>query len=454
MSGGTIGENELKSTKETSKGKEKKTVLVIVYYFPPMGSSGVQRPLKLIKYIKEFGWEPIVLAPEPGLYTFFDESLEAEIEAIAPVIYRVKANTPFDKVPGKKSGIGMMPERVQDFLRYLSSFIYIPDNKKGWISPALEKALEIIQKHNIDLVYSTAPPYSNHLIANEIKTKTSIPVVLDFRDDWTGSHLIRFPTRWHYRKSLALEKTCLSNADLVTAINGQMLQDLKGRNPESKGRFEVLPQGYDPEEVSVSGQTYDSGTVSLLYNGLFYGENQPYVFFEAVCLMLERKPEWKSTLRLVFQGGLQEAHHLAAEKSGVFGLIDDCGYLSHKEALDGLKNAGVLWFTVGHKKSAGQVTTSKVYEYIGTGKPVFGLVPSGGEAANLLREYGAGYAASPDDAVAASHVLERLIGDFIEGKTPAANIDLIRRHDRRRIAGEAAKLFDDVIRSDNHQKKR
>jgi len=197
-----------------------KSVLFIVYYFPPMGASGVQRPVKFIKYLPEFGWKPIVLTPQPGAYHTFDQSLVEEVSGEHIQIERVEGKTPFHVAGGNPKEI-KIPEKLASILRSISQFFWIPDNKTGWIKPALEKARQIINSTDvdIDLIYSTAPPYSNHLIAAQLKKEFGLPVVMDLRDEWLLSPLISYPTRFHRSKMARIEKKTLATADLVTVIN-------------------------------------------------------------------------------------------------------------------------------------------------------------------------------------------------------------------------------------------
>ena len=172
----------------------------------------MQRPLKFVKYLRQYGWNPIVLAPEPGMYHTFDESLERELDEMDIEVHRVKGGTPFHKLGGKSKQVSFIPEWLNKPLRIVSSFFWLPDNKIGWIKPAFAKAHELIAKHSIDAIFSTAAPYSNHIIAAQLKQNTGLPVVMDMRDDWLESHLITYPTGYHKKKMAHIEQATLSKA--------------------------------------------------------------------------------------------------------------------------------------------------------------------------------------------------------------------------------------------------
>lgn len=145
-----------------------------------MGGSGVQRQLKFVKYLREFGWNPIVLCPESGMYPYFDDSLQAKLESISPEVIRVSPKTPFHlgsrTLSAKKTSV---PDSLSKTARRLLRLFMYPDNKKGWIQPAIEKGLEIIQEREIDLIFSTAPPFSNHMAGAKLSQESGIPWIMD-----------------------------------------------------------------------------------------------------------------------------------------------------------------------------------------------------------------------------------------------------------------------------------
>lgn len=413
-----------------------------------MGSSGVQRPLKFVKYLQRFGWKPVVLAPDPGFYTHYDDSLLEELEAIEPKVevHRVKGNTPFDKAAGRKA-VGNIPDWLAAPARFASSFVYLPDNKKGWIRPAVDKAVELHELFQFNAVFATAPPYSNLMIAAELKTRLKLPVLMDFRDDWFGSHLISYPTPFHKAKMKKMEQQCLLHADVVTAINGFMLESLRSRNERKGLRFEVLEQGFDPEDISVSDSKkheIKDDIIRVLYNGLFYGENQPDTFLKGVRLLLDEQPDLENRVKLVFQGGLQADHLALIKKLGLEELIENRGYITHKEALRGLASADLVWFVVGHKKNAAQVTTGKLFEYIGSRKIILGLVPGNGEAARLLKTLKAGFIADPQDSLSVKKVLSQILANILDINKIAATDEARNMYNRIYLTQKLSALLDDI----------
>ena len=418
-----------------------KRVLLVAYYFPPMGSSGVQRPLKFAKYLAEHGWEPIVLTPEPGAYHTFDPSLLEELKDRRVTIKRVSANTPFHVAGSAPLKVDFIPEPFAKMLRWLSRLFWLPDNKTGWIQPAYEKALQIYQETPYDAIFSTAAPYSNLILARRLKKSLQLPTIMDLRDEWLDSHLITYPTPWHKRKMARIEQETLSSADLVTVINKAVGSSIEARIPSVSTH--LLRQGFDPEDFQQEPDRRDPDICIILYSGIFYGQRNPLSFFKAVADLLDRRPELRNSIRLTFQGGLEDRYLNRAEELGIRELVKDLGYLAHQEAVQNLLTADLMWLVVGHRRHADRVTVGKLFEYFGAGKPILGLMPQGA-GRELLKLYGAGYLANPEDTHQISIQLEQFLDQWQSGNLPKPDPVFIQKYDRKAIAGELAQLLNQL----------
>ncbi len=418
-----------------------KNVLFIVYYFPPMGGSGVQRPLKFAKYLREYDWNPIVLCPEPGAYHTFDESLLEEVEALNLDVHRVEANTPFHTA-GQSPKEVKVPGTIAKVLRWFSSFFFIPDNKKSWIEPGLEKALKLVKEKKIDTIFASGPPHSNLILAQKLKAKTKIPVVMDLRDDWVESHLIKYPTAWHKMKMEQLEIDTLTKADTLLTINEQIAESIRARVLKE---VEIIGHGYDPEDFE-SADEMASGSpqkLKFLYSGTFYPESTPDSFLKAVHRLLAQNPELKDKIELQFQGGLNSKHWKVIHDLDLTPMVLDFGYVNHDLAVKNLMNADVLWLNIGQKKNPEIISLGKTSEYFATRKPILGLVPEG-SAKKMLQEYGKAFIADPYNITEITEQLSTIVKCNEEGSWPDHSEEVVESYNRKLLTGKLADILNEI----------
>ncbi len=414
-------------------------VLIIAYYFPPLGGSGVQRPVKLARYLKEFGWEPVVLTPEPGAYYHFDSSLLEEVEAHNIEVVRVKARTLFHAGGVRQLRVKPSPWKSR-LLSFITSWFFLPDNKKGWIDPGYRRALELHHHKPFDVVFSTAPPYSNLMLAAQFRETTGVPVVMDFRDEWLYSHWISYPTRLHFKKMERIEQQTLHHADAITAVNHTYKERIGQRTDPEYG-IHVIPNGYDPAYFEQNRAVVpDPEYFTLLHSGRFYNSIRPDELLEAVSLFRNQHPGLAGFLRLEFQGGLEDSHLERIHQLGVSDITTDHGYLPHAEAVKNLNRADCLFLTLPADRNMGDVTPGKLFEYIGSLKPVLAVVPEG-VTQDLLTEYGAAVILSPGRVTALAEAIRNLVEQWKQGKLPKGDANYTARFSRKETAGALSEVM-------------
>lgn len=421
-----------------------KNVLFIVYYFPPMGASGVQRPLKFIKYLREYGWNPIIITPHPGMYHTFDHSLIEEVESLGIEVHRIDAKTPFHVIGKQAKEVNKIPDWLAETARRILSLLYIPDNKKAWIKPAVEKAKKLINEKKIEAIYSTSPPPSNHIIAARLKDTFGIPVVMDFRDDWLEYQSIIYPTPIHKKINARYEKKTVEKADVVVTNNNVTLESLRSRTDNGKVEYQVISHGYDPEDFSDIDTGYKPGnTLKILYSGIFYQERQPDILLKAIKNIIELGILTKDKIELHFQGGLEQRHLSMIEKCGLSECLHNHGYVEHKKAVENLCKADILWFIVDHRNQSKSVTPGKLYEYMATRKPILGLITEG-DSTEVLKEYKAGYYCNPRDVKAVEENLKEIINHWKNNTLPTPDEEFIKKHNRKELTAELADIFNKI----------
>ena len=418
-----------------------------------MGGSGVQRPFKFAKYLREFGWNPIILCPESGAYHTFDNSLAEELDELELVVHRVKGNTPFHKLGGSPKKVNF-PNWLESLLRKVSTFFWLPDNKKAWIDPAFKKAQEIIAETNIDLVFSTAPPYSSLMLAAKIKHKFGIPVVMDMRDDWLHSHLNNYPTSFHFNKMKKLEADTLEVADSLITVNDNILEGIRDRFPKFNSTNSVkITHGFDPQDFKIElKETEIDQKISFLYSGIFYEDSTPKIFLKAMQELMEERVQLKYIIELRFQGKLRSEDKKLIKELGLDDVVKDLGYVNHRKAVDNLLEANILWLNIGQKNQSDKISLGKTAEYFATKKPILGLVPSG-EAKKLLLNYKGSYIADPYSVNEVKKQIVQIIDDVNTENLREPDKLFIQRFDMLTLTKDLSNLFHTSIMNSELQNK-
>ena len=236
-----------------------KKVLIITYYWPPSGGAGVQRWLKFVKYLREFGWEPVVYTPENPEAPAIDMSLEKDIPENLTVI-KTKIWEPYSVYkklvgikPEEKIKAGFLsenkkPSLIENISVKIRGNFFIPDARKFWIKPSIKFLTKYLKDNPVDAIVSTGPPHSMHMIALGLKKKLNIPWLADFRDPWTNIdfyeelNLSASADKKHHQ----MEKSVLENADTVSVISRTMAVDFKRLYNR---HYEVITNGFDEDDI-------------------------------------------------------------------------------------------------------------------------------------------------------------------------------------------------------------
>lgn len=425
----------------------RRRLLVVAYYFPPMGLSGVQRVAKFVKYLPDFGWDPVVLTVDPGGYFAYDESLAAEIKQMDIPVYRTDSWDP-TRLFGRKKTVSMPSKWTRKVFSSLTNFFFVPDNKVGWKRHAVAQGRKLLEEYTFDAIFSSAPPYTAHLIAYELSRQSKLPLVTDFRDDWVGNPYLRIPTPIHRKWHQRLEEKVLRLSDHVTTINRPIKEALIKRNLKrtSYTKCSIVPHGYDPEDFQPNGEAPVArleDRCRFLYSGVFYDVRTPDYFLRGVHELLKRRPAMREKIELVFVGLVPDSSKELAQELGIDDLMVCQGYLDHGKAVDHLQKADVLWMTIGHQPGEEGISTSKLYEYMGSRKPILGLVPEGA-ARQTLERYDASLSVLPEDVSAISRAVEQAVNQWQQDRLPQPDASFVEQFDRKTLTGQLAKLLHDV----------
>ncbi|MDA0874230.1 MAG: glycosyltransferase [Bacteroidetes bacterium] len=412
-----------------------------------MGGSGVQRVAKWCKYLPGADWDVTVLTAEPGAYFAFDDGLLEEVERAGVRILRTRSMGPTASRKGRRT-VAPPSEWKRRLFTWLTGLLFIPDNKRGWKGPALEAASVIFDQKPVDLVLSSAPPYTCFLVGAELARRWGVPHMMDYRDDWLDNPRHRYPTPVHRWLHQSKEREVLQQADLVMAINRQMAERIKRRVPGVEVR--VLPQGFDPEDMHEKGASSRSpdGKLRLLYAGMFYDAQQPDTFLSGVAMAMEQDPSLVSVLDTRFVGLFPEAKKSLIDACGLQEVVTLVGYRSHTDTVQELAQADILWMTIGRQPGEDMISTGKLFEYMGSGKPILALIPEGA-AQEALEGYGAATVIPPDRPDVVAQSIRALVASFRDGTLPSGNPEWTRPFDRQRQVGTLTAWFNECLAKQN-----
>ncbi|MCW8806407.1 MAG: glycosyltransferase, partial [Ignavibacteriaceae bacterium] len=372
-------------------------VLVIAYYFPPMGLSGVQRALKFVKYLKQYNWEPTVITTKNVAYFAHDKSLQKELVETGVRVIRVEGSEP-NSLLSRHGTIKLPSEFVRKSFNRLSQTFIIPDNKLSWAKKALKKSNELLGKEHFDCVFISAPPFSQFDVFTSIKNHQNIPIVLDYRDLWVDNQFSFYFTPLHKNLNKRKEYRALKAADKVIVTNRRIKEKLI--NDYKFLSFDdvfILPHGYDPDDFTKFEQMQKPNDKMLItHAGLFYEYITPKYFLKAFKKLLIENPSVAENIRLSFVGLLGKENQKLIRDLKLEAYISEYGYLDHIETIQKLMMSDVLWFMVGNGKSAETISSGKLYEYFGTRKPVIACVPEGA-LKMAAKEYNASFITEPDN---------------------------------------------------------
>jgi glycosyltransferase involved in cell wall biosynthesis len=415
-------------------------VLVIAYYFPPMGLSGVQRTLKFVKYLPQFGWHPTVLTVAPGGYFAKDESLLEELQSPVIRIERTETAGP-GKLFSKKEVVKLPSERSRKFFSRVSDSFFIPDNKIGWRKRAVAKALKLHKETPFDLVFATAPPFTDFLIGADVKARINKPLVFDYRDPWFDYPFRFYPTPLHKWRHYMLERRALRASSHVVATNRRVKETLIARYPFlSYHDVDIVSQGFDPEDFKLNGDIGRARRkMRITYAGVFWEDRVPDFFLRALHNLFEEKPGLRNKVEACFVGNFREENLKIVEQLGLQDTVNVLGYLPHKECVRRLMASDVLWMIVGDEFGS----PGKTYEYIGAGKPILGCVPEG-FLKSVILEAG-GKVVAPHDISGIQSAIEEFITQFEKKALKGPNPDVIEKYSRVNLTGQLVKIFESLI---------
>ncbi len=422
-------------------------VLVIAYYFPPMGLSGVQRTVKFTKYLKNYNWEPTVITTDNVAYFAHDKSLLKEITEAGIRVVRTKASEPNAVL--HKFGTIKIPEKIRKILNRLSQTIYVPDNKISWANKAFDAASEILAKEKFDVIFVTIPPFSAFRMAANLKKKFKVPLIVDYRDLWYDSYLSFYPTPFHKYLHKKMEYNSLKAADKIVVTNRKIKELII--NAYQFLTFEdlvIIPHGFDEADFLIAKSiTKSDNKLDITYSGIFYEHNTPKYFLKAFSMLKNERPDIAANIRLNFVGHLGKDIKKIIKKLKLEEFIKYYGYLNHNEAVVKVVSSDVLWMMLGNWKHSDTILPGKLFEYIGSRKPFIACVPEGAAKQTAI-SYGAAFITGPENVKEIKNILVQVYELYKKNELPKPNEDFVKLHQRDYLTEILSKQMQFLIKED------
>ncbi len=419
-----------------------RNVLVIAYYFPPLGMSGVQRTAGFVRHLPEYGWQPTVITAKPAGYFAYDESLWTPIQDAGISVIRTPSIDP-TRLYCSYTMVKFPSEQKLLALSLITSWIFVPDNKLGWTIFAIPEGLNQLRQQRFDIILSTAPPYTGHLIGSYLSKKLDIPLVCDFRDDWVGNPRHYYPTILHRKLHLYLENRVLKQSSAVITITQPVLDQLNERHPESIKTQQVIPHGFDRKVITNKKSKISNQHLRFLYTGVFFDAQVPDYFLRGLSSFLSQNPSLRTKISAIFAGLVPDNFIKLLRTLDLEGIVDYVGYKQHKEIQQLQHDADVLWMTLGAKIGNYGISPGKLFEYMGTRKPILALVPEGAARDTLLR-YGATYLAQPNSTGEIIQAFNKIKTDWLSGTFPTPDETFVSMFDRSQLTHSLAQIFNNL----------
>jgi len=449
-----------------------KRVLVITYYWPPSGGSGVQRWVKFAKYLPLEGWQPVIYTPENPEYTAIDHTLEAEIPREAEIIRRpiTEPYNVYRKLMGKGASTDMktltapvIPSEAKEslasasggsvteissgkksFKQRLSLWIrgnlFVPDPRVGWVRPSVRFLKEYLKEHPVDVIVTTGPPHSMHLVGQRLHQALGIPWIPDFRDPWSRMYYLKHlpMTRRTWRRLRAMEQSVLDECSTVLAVTPLVQEEFQA---QTKTPVAMITNGYDGGDFDQAVEP--DGFFNVVHTGLLAADGNPKNLWKVLGIKAWAEPDFKAALRLRLVGKVDREVYDSIEEAGLKDNVVDLGYRDHLAAVREQLAASVLVLPLRNDPEYRPILPGKLFEYLASRRPILGIGQEDGAMACVLADTGAGVTADWDNIGALRAFIDTAWKQHKAGGVPPVQGD-IARFSRRNLTRELAALLERV----------
>ena len=432
--------------------KPLRKVLIITYYWPPSGGAGVQRWLKFVKYLRSFGWEPVIYTPSNPEFPSIDESLAQDIPEGIEVIH-----TPiwepyifYKKLIGaaknERINAGFLSEKkrpgmAERFSIWVRGNFFIPDARKFWIKPSVKFLTNYLKTHSVDAIVSTGPPHTMHMIALGVKRNTGLPWLADFRDPWTNIDFYHelMLAKWADRKHHRQELSVLKEASEVVVISRSMEIDflkIYDRN------YTVITNGFDSADVADVEVALDR-KFSIAHIGTMVKTRNPQALWEALNSLVRDISGFSDDLEIKLVGSVDFSVMDSIAKAGLEAFVNKIPYLPHNKVVEVQQQSQVLLLLINDTPNAKVILPGKFFEYMAAKRPILCIGPLDGDAAQVIEDVKAGIVIEKNNQEEMQNVIHELYRKFKSGELSISSKD-IEKYSRKSLAEKMAERLDAI----------
>ncbi len=429
-----------------------KRVLIITYYWPPAGGIAVHRCLKFAKYLREFGWEPIICTPDNPEYPVLDEDNFKDVPKNARIL-KTKIWEPYNLfkiITGKKK-----EERIHNvFLEedkpslghkigiWIRGNIFIPDARRYWIKPSVKFLSKYLKENPVDVLFTNGPPQSTHMIAYGVKKNTGIPWHADFQDPWTQvdyfPQLMLNPLSLNIHKNM--EQRVFKNADKVTICSNTWKGDLESIGAKDVG---VIVWGYDEDDFQNINIPL-SPKFTLSHYGSLGPDRNAVTLWKVLAELSNNDKQFADDLEIELAGFIGHAIIKELDSLGLRKNLVLFDHLSRKETLERMHRSQVLMLILNNMPNVNGRLPGKLFEYLASRRPTLVIGPETSDASKIVHGVNAGYTCNFNDYEKTFSTIKDLYNKFRQNKLLPNESD-ISQYSNRNLTKKLAGYFDSLI---------
>lgn len=414
-------------------------VLIITYYWPPAGGSGVQRWLKFVKYLQEFGIEPIIYTVENANYPKEDSSLLNEIPknitVLKQTIWQPTDLLFWKKNKPQKSGISNLSKG--GFLSFIRGNFFIPDPKVFWVKKSVKFLQEYVNSNKIDVIISTGPPHSMHIIAEKLKQKNKVKWLADFRDPWSNLYYNKDFNQLSFakNKNKRLEKSVLKNADCILTVSNSLKEEFS----KIAHNVAIITNGFDDETHQQQKMVLDK-KFTISYIGLLPKQSNPKLFFKVLAEICSENVNFKKDLQLNFIGDISEDVQAVIKDANLEENSVFKGYVSHEKAIEYQTKAQVLLLLIPNVANNKGILTGKLFEYLKAKRPILAIGPEDGDLSTILKDTNAGVVSDFNNEAKLKFEILQLYQQYKKGSLVVTSKN-IKKYHRKELTKQLAEII-------------